>query len=114
MHLRVRFLRKRSSEVSLPFFEFHGAFFIVVNSAILALGAAERNHLSNDLWQSVRLGADGTRAGNATERPHSALRCLRYFSRQELRGIVDDHDGAVSQNDFAFPRKIERHNWNLF
>src|SRR5438445_12076159 len=106
MHLRVRFLRKRSSEVSLPFFEFHGTFFIVVNRAILALGAAERNHLFNDLWQSVRLGADGSRAVNATERPHAALQCLRFFSRQALRAIADDLNVAVSKNDFAFPRQI--------
>src|SRR6266850_1801753 len=114
MRLRLCSLWKRSSEVSLPFFEFHGAFFIVVDRAILTLGAAERNHLFDDLWQSIRLGADGPRAGNATERPHTALQSLCFFSRQELRGIVDDHNGAVSQNDFAFPREIERHNRNLF
>src|SRR2546427_7000612 len=101
MHLRVRFLRKRSSEVSLPFFEFHGAFFIVVNRAILALGAAERNHLFNDLWQSVRLGADGSRAGNATERPHAALQCLRFFSRQELDRKSTRLNSSHSQISYA-------------
>src|ERR1700674_4874894 len=107
MRLRSCYLRKETSEVSLPFFDFHGAFFIVVDRAILALRAAERNHLFDDLRQSIRLGADGSRAGNATEGPHAALQFLCFFSRQELRGVIDDHDGAVSQNNFAFPREIE-------
>src|SRR5260370_24455371 len=106
--------RKRASEISLAFLEFHRAFFVVVDGPVFTFGPAERNHFFDDLRQRVGIGTDGWRAGNASEGAHAALEALRFLSPQELRGMVDDHNGTVAKNHIAFLRKIERHDGNLF
>ena len=51
-----------ASEVALALLHFHGAFLIVIDHAVLALRAAELNHLFDDLGQRVGLRADGAGA----------------------------------------------------
>src|SRR6267378_6748452 len=114
MRLRSYSLRKRSSEISLTLLEFHGAFFIVVDGTVFPLRTPEGKHLFDNFRQRIGLGADRSRARNTSEGPHTALQSLCFFSRAELRRVVDYHDGAVSQDNFTLPRKIERHDRNLF
>jgi len=45
--------------------------------------------------------------------PHPALHPLRFFSRQELRGMIDHHDRPIAKNHIAFARKIEAHDRDL-
>src|SRR5260370_30455978 len=72
--------RKKSSKVSLPLFELHGPFFIVVDGAVFAFRAAERKHFLDDLRHGVGIGADRSPAGNTSERPPPALQPLPFFS----------------------------------
>src|SRR5260370_1152664 len=89
------FSRKRSLEIAFPLFEFHGALFVVVDGAIFAFGAAERNHFLDDLRHGVSIGTDRARAGNATERPHATLQLLCFLPRQELPRVID-HDNETA------------------
>src|SRR5260370_6525666 len=109
-----RFSRKSSSEISLAFLEFHGAFFVVVDGPVFTFGPAERNHFFDDLRQRVGIGTDGSRAGNASEGTHAALEALRFLSRQELPGMVDHLNGSVGKTHIAFLRKVERPGGSLF
>ncbi len=50
-------------EVALPLLDLHGAFLVVVDGAVGALGGAEAEKLFNDLRQGVGVGPDGPGAG---------------------------------------------------
>jgi hypothetical protein len=71
----VLFKRSRpcgcSLEVALPLLHFHRTFFVVIDRAVLALAAAERNEFLDDLRQRVRFAADGAGAGRAAEGAHA-------------------------------------------
>ncbi len=54
-------------EVTFALLDFHGTFLIVIDDAVLALGAAHQLHFIDDLFNRVRLGIDGPGAGAAAE-----------------------------------------------
>jgi len=101
------FFREEIIRSSLALLEFHGAFFVVVDSAVFAFGAAEGHHFLDDLGYGVGIGTDRSRAGNATERSHPAFQTQRFLSRQKLRGMVDHHNGSVAKNHIAFLGEIK-------
>ncbi len=67
----------RTSEVALAFLHFHAAFFVVVDGAVFAFGAAEGDELFDDLGEGVGFGAHGAGAGGAAEGAHADLHHLR-------------------------------------
>ena len=52
-------------EVALPLFDLHGAFLVVVDDAVGALGGAELQELRDDVGEGGGVGSDGAGAGGA-------------------------------------------------
>src|SRR5215469_18212358 len=86
----------------------------MVNRAVLSLGASERDHLFNDLWNGIRRGANRARARNAAERPHPAFDSLRLFAGKKLARRVNQHDRAVPHNGLALTSVVKRNDRNVF
>src|SRR5882762_5840674 len=106
--------RWRSSEVALALFDLHRAFFVVVDHAVFALRAAERNHLLDNFWNRLRLGSYRPGERTAAERPHAAHDPLFSLAFQYDRVVVDHDDRAVADHDIVLLREIERHDRNFF
>src|SRR5664279_4038459 len=66
-------------EIALALLDFHGAFLVVIDDAVLAFAAAELNHLLDDFGQRVGLGTDGPGAIGAAQRAHAAHHHPRRF-----------------------------------
>src|SRR5215472_10072005 len=100
--MRIRRLRRWPSEISLAFLELHGAFFVVIDHAVLSLGPAETHHLFNDRGHRVRVRLDGAGARYAAQRAHAAFDFLRALSRQKPHAVLSQEDGIASPHGFAF------------
>src|SRR5947208_6250654 len=83
-------------EVTLAFFEFHGAVLIVVDDAELALRVLRYHELLDDLLHGVGVGLDRASARRAAERTHPALDHLRLLARQERDEWLLLHDQRVA------------------
>src|SRR5258708_22520883 len=63
-------------EVALALFDFHGAFAVVIDDAILALGVADSHQLGDDFRHRVGCRAYRAAALLASQRPHTDPVCL--------------------------------------
>src|ERR1039457_4378699 len=100
----------RSLEVSLPLLHFHRPFFIMVDSAILALATPESDELFDNLRQRVRVAAHRTGAWRASQRPHTHLDLLNFLAREQLHALMNESQCSTAYRDRALLGKIERHN----
>src|SRR5277367_5506845 len=80
---KARSARAAILEITLALLDFHGAFLVVIDHAILALAAAEANQLFDDFWQRVGVGTDCAGAGAASEGAHAAADQLGLFAGEE-------------------------------
>ena len=94
----------QTSEIALPFFQFHRAFFIVIDGAVFAFRAAERNHLLDNFGKGIGFGADRAGARHATQGAHPALHQFRFFAGQEFLFGVNQHERAVRGPRFRVAR----------
>src|SRR2546429_1057847 len=60
-----------------------------LHDALPIFGPSEGDHLFNNLWNGIRLGANRACARNAPERAHAALDPLNFFARQKFVARVD-------------------------
>src|SRR5665213_1469009 len=100
-------------EVTLPLLGLHRSFFVVIDGAVLALAATERDELFDDFGQRVGVAADGPRARQAAERAHTDLHQLRLFAGHKLHPIMDQRDGTSANNGETFLDEVQRNNGDL-
>ena len=106
---RLQFRERRHLEIALPLLDFHGAFLVVVDDAVFALGAAELDHLLDDLGDRVGLGADGAGAGSAAERAHAAHDHLRLLAGQQRDVVLDRDQRLAADHHRARLGEVQRH-----
>src|SRR5277367_191411 len=69
---KARSARAAILEIALALFDFHGAFLVVIDDAVLTLASPEADQLFDDLGQRIGVGADGAGTRAASERAHAA------------------------------------------
>src|SRR5260370_41349164 len=86
----------------------------MVDHAVFALRAAERNHLLDNFGNRVRFGTNRSGARHAAERPHAAYDPLRLLALEENRIVVYHNNRAVADRHNVLFREIERHAWSSY
>src|SRR4051794_38593747 len=109
-------VEKRSrlkSEIALALFDFHRSFLIVIDDAVLALGAPYQFHLVDDLFDRVRFGPDGAGAGAAPERAHPAHDHLRPLAGMSDEILLDRNQRTAPHHHFPRFGIVERHDGDI-
>src|SRR5271154_2996648 len=114
MARRWALARRWTSEISLAFLDFHRAFLVVVNHAIFAFGAAERNHLVDNFGDGIGVGTYAAGARGAGGRTHASLNELRLSAGKRAGARLEEQNLLAADDRFSFLGKIERNNGKFF
>src|SRR5262245_62724183 len=89
---------RQTSEIALSFLEFHGAFLVVIDHAVLALRPAEAGHFVNDLRYSVGVGKDGARTRHTPQGSHAAFDLLRALAWKKMNALLHQQNRIAALN----------------
>jgi hypothetical protein len=101
-------------EVALAFLDLHGAFLVVVDGAVGALGGAEGEEFGDDFGEGVGVGADGSGAGAAAEGAEAGFDHLGLLATARDEGLFRGQEGIAAEVHGALFGEVEIDDGDVF